>query len=267
MTEAQLLAGIRDGSLDRESAIRELIAKIVARTGKPAEQVSLDLDNLLRAFDEEVQQSSESVPTPQVLPAALPDPNDIQFDLAQLPEGERRGQAFSPFGDTSGQRAAFRAFRQEAFPEGLSNRGQTALTAQFNAVSPFFNPQRALGNIPADQDFREFIRANIGQRGFDPVSSARQIGGLFGRDLNEDSPEFQLRRQLIQNPDQQVGLAFAAANQGFPAPFSGGLLETLRDREARLRTSQPIDPTTGLPVAGATQFLPDFLRRNAFGGR
>lgn len=305
MTEAQLLAAIRAGNLGPDSPeYQELIAKIVARTGAEASQVSVDLDNLLRAFDEETQQSvaqrgqpdevsgifdappspapvprsfpfaasapdvSEGVPFPTSILGQLPEGFDIPGSVrGQLPPGERRGPAVSAFGDPSGRAAAFRSFRQDAFPQGLSRRGQSALQGQLNAISPFFDPQRALGTIPADTDFRDFIEANIGQRGFDPVSSARQIGGLFGQDLDEDSAAFQLRRGLIENPGRQVDLAFAAANQGFPAPFSAGLLETLRDREAKFRTSQPINPTTGLPILGSPQFLPDFLRRNSFGGR
>lgn len=268
---AEILRRLQAGEITPEEAQQELLAFYLSRGANERDAGLFALADIQESSDVETAPVAETTPSQDIAPLPVSDPVGIPrpgpvfgTDLESLPPGERRGPAFSPFNAERG--TAFRDFRQEVFPQGLSNRGRAGLNAQFGAISPFFDPQRALGNIPADADFRDFIRANIGQQGFDPLSSAREIGGIFGQDFEESDPRFALRESLIANPNRQVDLAFAAANQGFPAPFSGNLRQIIEDRNARFRASQPIDPLTGLPGVGGRQFLPSFLRNN-FGGR
>jgi len=245
MTLEEVLAAMEAGTITDERAALDIAALIM--------QDSRNKLNVTQAYAQ----------AQQIVTAER---RSLASRVQSLGTNEFRGEAVSPFGETGfGQRQAFDAFLGNQFPGGLPRVAGQALQGQFEGVQPFFEPFRLLGQIPTDQPFPQFLQNNLGAGGFDPRTAVSNIAGIFDIDpAVRTTGERSLVRNLVDDPGQQTNMIFQALRQGFPLSALNTLRSVLAQAAGQFATSQPTDPTTGLPGVNARQLIQEFDRGGLF---
>lgn len=243
MTPEQILAGIRDGSIDPAVGWPQLLRALI-EAGRSPDEAQVVVDNMRASFEEETGVEA-------VAPAETASPG-----FSGLP-----GAVESPFAQD--RATAFDAFRANAFPRGASPGAERSLGRQRNAISPAFDVLQGLGDLPAGARFDTFFNENLGTSNIDPRVIARRAEALFGQDIDFfDQPRrSELRRRLLSNPGRQRDLARQAILQGVPASLASGISDQLDQEFGQFQTGVPIDPSTGSPDFVNNPFLTEFLRR------